>query len=396
MQESLVFDTPSAATPQPSAFQNFTLLRTTALSNLYRAHKAGKQFLIKTTKDGSERQLAMLQREYEISISCDHPHIVHVYTIEEQLPMGKGIIMEYVEGRTLGEFLAERPSTAERNRVFEELLSAVSYLHTRGIIHNDLKPENILITRANNTVKLIDFGLADSDSEFAFKQLGCTPRYAAPELAQHTGNSDARTDIYAIGILMGDLFPNRHKRMARRCTHPVPARRYPHVEALLQTWRRRNLPLKIAAVLLLAIAVFLPISQFVMQSIEQRRYTQHCTEQLNLMQHTIDSICTATTDSINNTRYMDFAQRYLKRMSDACHAFSNKMVNDTPDPALQAMLSARFGTIYQEYWVNLVNRSATLPYLDFSGLPKEEIAFYKSLLEQDLPYRPYSKNEFSK
>lgn len=107
------------------------------------------------------------------------------------------------------------------------------------------------------------------------------------------------------------------------------------------------------------------------------------------MQHTIDSICSATTDSINNTLYMDFAQRYLKRMSDACYAFSNKMVNDTPDPALQAMLSARFGTIYQEYWVDLVNRSATLPYLDFSELPKEEIAFYKSLLEQDLPYRPY-------
>ena len=220
MQESLVFETPVAASAPSAAFHDFTLLRTTALSNLYRAYKAGKQFLVKTTKDGSERQLAMLQREYEISIACEQPHIVHVYTIEEQLPVGKGLIMEYVEGRTLGEFLAERPSTAERNRVFEELLRAVSYLHTRGIIHNDLKPENILITRANNTVKLIDFGLADSDSEFAFKQLGCTPRYAAPELVQHTGNSDARTDIYAIGMLMGDLFPKRHKRIARRSRIP--------------------------------------------------------------------------------------------------------------------------------------------------------------------------------
>ena len=175
-QESGLFvDLPEEEGPK-AGFYDFKLLKTTAYSRLYVALKQGRRVLIKTTKDNSEWQLRLLRREYELSKNCDHPHLVHIYDFDPELPMGAALIMEYIEGRTLDAYLAERPTSRDRKRLFGELLSAVDYLHQRGIIHNDLKPENILITRANNTLKVIDFGLADSDAEYALRTLGCTPQ----------------------------------------------------------------------------------------------------------------------------------------------------------------------------------------------------------------------------
>ena len=162
--ESTIFENNSYKSDKKDCYYDFKLLKITASSKLWRASRDGKYFLIKTTKENSEHQLKMLRREYELSIGCDNPHIVHVFTYEYDLHDGDGIVMEYIEGRTLDEYLLEKPSLESRQRVFGELLSAVNYLHKRGIIHNDLKPENILITRADDTLKIIDFGLADKDA----------------------------------------------------------------------------------------------------------------------------------------------------------------------------------------------------------------------------------------
>ena len=142
------------------------VLATTSLAVLYRVRKAGKYFIIKTPKDNGGQAYAMLKREYELSIGRQHPNVVNVFTFEESTVVGPGIVMEYVDGRTLTAFLAENPSPAMRRRVFEQLLQAVAYIHRSGIVHNDIKPENILVTRADNDVRLIDFGLADDDACF--------------------------------------------------------------------------------------------------------------------------------------------------------------------------------------------------------------------------------------
>ena len=148
--ESGVFENKDFELEKNHSYHDFNLLKTTDSSKLWRVSRDGKYFLVKTTKENSEHQLKMLRREYELSIGCDNPHIVHVFTYEYDLHDGDGIVMEYIEGRTLREYLAEKPSLTSRQRIFQELLSAVNYLHKRGIIHNDLKPENILVNRRYN------------------------------------------------------------------------------------------------------------------------------------------------------------------------------------------------------------------------------------------------------
>lgn len=199
----------------------------------------------------------MLRREYELSIGCDHPHLVHVYLFEEESPVGPGIVMEYIEGRTLDRFLAENPAPAVRRRIFEELLSVVDYLHKRGIVHNDLKPENILISRNGDRLKLIDFGLSDNDAQL-LRTPGCTPAYASPELLSGALQPDLRSDIYSIGRLMQLIFAGKHHGIIRRCLQPDRERRFENVERLRQRWRRRNRPWHLLLATIGAILFLLP------------------------------------------------------------------------------------------------------------------------------------------
>ena len=263
-KESGIFEKEVFLQKDNDNFHDYKLLKTTAYSKLWRVSRDGKYFLIKTTKDNSEYQQKMLRREYEISIGCDNPNIVHVFTYERNLPEGEGIVMEYIEGRTLDEFLLEKPSLKTKQRIFGELLSAVNYLHKRGIIHNDLKPENILITRADNTLKIIDFGLADNDAFYVLKT--CTQRYASPELlsqdvrtqiATSKQKIDARSDIYSIGIIMRDIFDGRYKRIINKCIKENVGSRYLDVSSLQRKWNDRNKVWKyLAVIVILLVAAF--------------------------------------------------------------------------------------------------------------------------------------------
>ncbi len=221
---------------------HYSVVATLRERRLYLAEKAGKRFVLKTA-DGA-KGLEMLKREYELSIGLSHPSLAYVFTWEEDSPVGPCIVQEYVDGRSLSRWLAEKPTQKERRRVFAELLSVVEYLHRKGIIHNDLTPENILISRADNALKLIDLGFADSDACIQ-KALGGTLGYASPELVAGAP-VDARSDIYSLGRLMREVFPRRYRRIASRCLHADPARRYPSVATLASALRRRIVPLWIA------------------------------------------------------------------------------------------------------------------------------------------------------
>lgn len=227
----------------------YVLLSVIREGRLYLAAKAGKRFVLKTS-DGSARGLEQLKREYELSIGLSHPGLAYVFTYEASSPAGPCIVQEYVDGETLTDWLGHNPSVRERRRIFSELLSVTAYLHQKGIIHNDLKPGNILISRSSSSLKLIDLGFADDDT-FAQKALGGTRSYASPELLAG-GRVDARSDIYSLGTLLGELFPGRYGRIVRRCHQEDPGKRYASAEALRKAWATCYRPVRI--VLYVAVA----------------------------------------------------------------------------------------------------------------------------------------------
>ena len=362
-EESNIFDGAPKKCNNTQGFHDFKLLRTTANASLFLAFKAGKRFLIKTTKDNSEQQNKMLHREYELSIGCDHPHLIHIYTIEESLPFGTGLVMEYIEGRTLNEYLAENPSKKERNRIFAELLSAVGYLHKRGVIHNDLKPENILITHADNSLKLIDFGLADSNAEYAMRTLGCTPHYASPELQERNQNIDARSDIYSIGIIMQELLGE--SAISRRCIKQNPDKRYPNIYALQQAWRNRhNLYYALAATISLLIFI-IPTILYSQTKVAEHRKVQQQSRLLAQVEQDITAICERTKDSIRDSRYSEFSILHITLFREECSDYMQKLYDSVESADLVASLATRFNRIFEKQWsvvVNLIHERQTPSY----------------------------------
>jgi len=200
---------------------------------LYRARRWGRYYVLKGLAPEHRDDSACreyLSKEYQIGVQLDHPHIVRVNSLEEDLKAGLCIVMEYVDGLNLDEWLATKPTAAARKRIFRQILDAIVYCHDRQIWHLDLKPSNILITKDGMTAKIIDFGLSDN-SGFAFRQTGGTRKYAAPEqLAGET--TDHRSDIYALGGLLKRMFPHRYGRAVRHAQRPDPGKRPQSVAAL--------------------------------------------------------------------------------------------------------------------------------------------------------------------
>ena len=335
--ESKIYEGSTTSSVEKCGFYDFKLLKTTTYATLYRASKAGKYFLIKTTKDNSERQLAMLRREYELSIGCDHPNIVHIYTFEKNIPVGEGIIMEYIEGRTLAEYLAEHPAIVDRRRIFDGLLSAVGYLHQRGIIHNDIKPENILITRADNTLKLIDFGLADNDVHFAMRTLGCTPQYASPELRTQSRVIDARSDIYSIGVIMNDIFGGRYHNIAKRCRNINHDKRYENITALQLAWAHRLHPLKAILSIMATFIFALPLILFGQTKVAEHNKTKEQEQLFAKIECEVETIYAITADSISRAVYYEFANNHIVSFWEELAKYQQEHIVTIPDAELNTL-----------------------------------------------------------
>ena len=329
----------------------------------------------------------MLRREYELSIGCDHPNIVHVYTIENNLPFGTGIVMEYIEGRTLDKYLTEKPSKKERNRIFSELLSAVGYLHKRGVIHNDLKPENILITRVDSSLKLIDLGLADSDAEYAMRTLGCTPRYASPELQAQSSVIDAHSDIYSIGVIMQEIFGS--SSIAFRCTNNNPEKRYANVEALQRAWHNRHRPYYIAISFLLLLVCLLPTILLIDTKIEERNTRHKQDELIAQMESGITAIYEATKDSIEQSQYSEFAIMHTVLLERQCHRYLDSLNTEINNPDIEAAVAVRYSALFGKYWreVGEMADNSNLPTYKTESL-YEYWQYYDSVINSRIQQQP--------
>lgn len=143
-----------------------------------------------------------LKKEFYIGYNLNHPSIVKYVKMEDGV-----VFEEYVDGVSLrdmidsGDIRLRSPRFLEQ--VCRDLLKAVAYLHSKGVIHNDIKPENVVISRIDNQLKLVDLGASTSDMWDATG--GFTPAYRAPE--QGVAPTNVYTDIYLVGKLMEQLVP---------------------------------------------------------------------------------------------------------------------------------------------------------------------------------------------
>ena len=142
----------------------------------------------------------------------DHPNVVRVLDHGVTESGRHYLVMEFVDGCDLRRLLrAQRLEMRAAFDVFRKVCSGVAHAHERGLAHRDLKPANILIGK-DGTVKVADFGLAktlaDTVVGYGFTQTRDTfgtPYYVAPEVTRDAGAADARSDVYALGVLLYEL-----------------------------------------------------------------------------------------------------------------------------------------------------------------------------------------------
>jgi serine/threonine-protein kinase len=153
------------------------------------------------------------RREAQAAANLTHPNIVSIYD------WGEGartyfIVMEYVDGRTLAQLIAQGPLEPTRAAsIAADVAGALAFAHRHGVIHRDVKPGNVLIDNSGQ-VKVTDFGIARAvggGAQEGLTQTGAvmgTATYFSPEQAQGQP-VDARSDIYSLGVVLYEMVTGR-------------------------------------------------------------------------------------------------------------------------------------------------------------------------------------------
>lgn len=340
--------------PLPADSQ-IELLGTVGESRLFRickARKGTKYVILKTPVAADAMSVEMLRREYELACDLNHPCIARTLGFEETTPVGPAIVMEYVEGVNLDEFIVSNPSRSRRRALLQDILDGVDYLHHRGILHNDLKPENILVTRTG-AARILDFGLSASSDSIYRGCLGGTDGYTAPEILRGDGPAGPASDIYAIGRLMDLLFGGRgYRRTIRACTAADPAQRPQDIRALRQRIRRSDrmprLGAAMAAVLLAAgvLALLAARQQAGLEHrIEERADSLERvrTKRIETLRRSFEGLfepaCRKTLEQIRRQQYREAAQvltapyyqKAIPRFDSICRCYPMRTDGSLPD-----------------------------------------------------------------
>lgn len=209
-------------------------------SQLYMANRMGRFRVLKALKPeyrGQALYEELLHKEFEIGYTLSHPGICEVYGFHSIDGIGNCIEMEWVDGDTLASLMSRgRISGKLALRLAGQICSSMSYMHSRQIVHRDLKPSNIMVTHNGQNVKIIDFGLSDSDSSSILKAPAGTLTFAAPELVAGQA-CDHRADIYSMGRILKMLGIGCPGTIAR-CTRPNPADRFDDISHVMHSLGR--------------------------------------------------------------------------------------------------------------------------------------------------------------
>lgn len=178
------------------------------VTNMLTGNDAALKVLKIDTLDETTKQRFF--QEAKILSALKHQNLATFHAFGESKEAGLYILMEWVDGRTLSNWLDAEKSLLPQTAVplFLDLCSGLAYAHSCGVLHRDLKPDNIMVTARDDnhvTAKIIDFGLARSTTvDQRLTRTGAvvgSPFYMSPEQCR-SQSLDARSDIYSLGCVM--------------------------------------------------------------------------------------------------------------------------------------------------------------------------------------------------
>ncbi|MBN1355107.1 protein kinase [bacterium] len=149
--------------------------------------------------------IEMVKREVTLARLLAHPNIIKIYDLNRAGNLWF-VSMEYLYGRDLKSILREsgRLSFPSINKIFAQVLSALSHSHQKKLVHSDIKPQNIFIDE-NERVTIVDFGIARISGDVERdKTVRGTPEYIAPEQI-HGDPATVQSDLYSLGITLYEM-----------------------------------------------------------------------------------------------------------------------------------------------------------------------------------------------
>lgn len=181
--------------------------------------KVNKQWAIKEIIKNDYRDFNIDKKEIEMMKKLKHPHLPGIIDVIES-DKSLLIVMDYIEGRSLDDIFVEQGAQPAEVVLewAQQLCDVLRYLHTQSppIIYRDMKPANVML-KPDGNLMLIDFGAAREYKPQNLKDtisLG-TRGYAAPEQYREDGQSDARTDIYCLGVMLFQLLTGENPHELR-------------------------------------------------------------------------------------------------------------------------------------------------------------------------------------
>ncbi len=348
----------------------------------------GKKHVLKALKEeylGNPVYEQLLRKEFEIGFSLDHPHIVRTEAYYKFEQLGYVIVMEYIDGITLKDLMAQNTlNNTQKKQIILQLCATLNYVHIKQIVHRDLKPENILLTHNGLNVKLTDFGLSDSDYHNNYKEAAGTLVYASPE--QVKGEVlDNRSDIFSLGVIINELTP-KYKKIARKASSEQKQGRYSNAMQVYSAINSLNRWKVVLGIILFVLVVLLPIYVSInadevkilfqsKQVIEQNRVKETIINDFVDYTKNYDSIVAQSTrrlqreqDSIAQVRE-DQRIEYIRQ----------EKINKSLQTEMAAFISAQKKLHYNRYYTSKDDALNTL-----AQIPKDSIAMLEIITKYDI------------